>query len=171
MNVESLKAVITQAAAAEQTTIELCASVRNALVKFEGKQITRRMARAVELAFPGAAVIYTLDVFYVKIEIWGGTTGRVMADRFTVYFGGYQQPNFSLAVFDEKNAGSGTAANARQAARVALVNRPELLQAVCNAAAAVKQANAALADAIKGLDCFASVSYGIENAVEKFIKS
>jgi hypothetical protein len=173
LTVDQIKAVLANTSAVEQKSIDLCSAIRAALVKFEGKKITRRMQTAVEQALPGALVFYSPDTFYTKLGVWGGTTGRTCNNRFEVYFGGYQQATFSLATFDEKNACTGSAAVKRNAGREALLARPEALQALVDAVNAQKQAQQAVSAALACVVEAAGTTFStgeLENTIEAFLK-
>jgi len=171
MTAKQVEAVLVQATEQENKCIELSSAIRAALVKFDGKPISKRMQTAVQAVFPEATVFYKVDTFFCTISIWGGTTGRKMDNRFTVYFGGYQATIFTLAGYDESNASCGSAAIARNAGRARVLARPELLQSVAKAASAVKQANSALTAALGNLEAAADMVFSvsdIETVVHSF---
>lgn len=170
LTVEQIKAVLVQSTEQETKNINLSAAIRAALVKFEGKKITARMESAVRAEFPGSCSQYQLDVFFCQISVWGGNTGRDMNNRFTVYFGGYHKPNFSLASYDEKNASCGSAAIERNAGRAQALARPELLQAVADAANAVKQASAVLKVAMSDVEQAADKVFSLR-AIETLVNN
>lgn len=173
MSVAQLEAVIVKSSADETAGINLSAAIRAALVKFDGKKITARMQTAVEAAFPGACVSYRNDRFYCTISIWGGSTGRPMNSGFTVYFGGYDQPIFTLAEYDRKNTCCGQAAVERNAGRARILARPELLKAVAYAANALRRSAEALQQAMTNVAAVADKTFStsdIERVVNAFIE-
>jgi hypothetical protein len=174
LTIDQIVTVLTQTNAVEQKSIDLNSAIRAALVKFEGKQITRRMARAVEQALPGACVYYSSDTFYCTLTVWGGNTGRDMNNRFVVYFGGYQQATFSLAVYDDKNASSGTAAVKRNVGREALLVRSTtLLQTLVDTVNAQKRAQQATKDVLAELAYASGATFStceVESIIAAFLK-
>lgn len=150
ISITDITAPITQAIAADNESQRLHEIVRNVLVKFQGKQISKRIETAVQKAQPGWVVYLSNQYGMQQLYVWGGDTGRNSDTRVSFLLGYNSDPIFDIDKFENYCACSGSAALARNVGRVALLSdRPRLLQlaqTVNQVLAAKEELNIQLAD-------------------------
>lgn len=131
ITISDIEAPIIQAIAADNVCQRLHEIVRNVLVAFQGKQITKRIQTAVQKSQPGWVVYLDTQYGMYTLRIWGGDTNRNSDNRFSVLLGYDSDPVFNIDNFERHNACSGSAALARNVGRVALLaDRPRLFRLV-----------------------------------------
>ena len=109
--------------------------------RYEGKQITKRMATAIEKEHPDWTVYYKPDYGMYQINIWGGDSGRDY-NHYWQFFLGYESQGgiFTLEHFKDTNAGYGSAAEKRNIERRRMLAHPEELEEMARTFVAWKEA-------------------------------
>jgi hypothetical protein len=147
---ETIVQTITAGMKDEQASIALYDALLPIMERFDGKQITRRIATAVTKAFPDWTVYYDDNYSLFAIRVWGGSTGRDYNGAATFYLGYKSSPTFTLEHFKDTNAWAGSAARERNTKREAILSDDARIAEMAEAFAAFTEAKARFDAALDG---------------------
>jgi hypothetical protein len=124
---------------AEQQGIFLHNEIAKALKPFEGKQVSKRIATALQKMHPGWTVFYDTDYGMFHLCIWGGDTDIKYDQRFRALIGYESEPIVSIGKtsdsrgFEYFDCCHGSAAIERNSLRHAIIDNPAKVQSIVDA--------------------------------------